>query len=133
MGATRFNLQASGAQATTGQGGAKAVAGVKEIEVSLDVTVVSGGTPVLTVYLQSSRDGGLTFFDILHEGAIILSAVSAAGVKIAAGERNIITDGAVVLKASARYNNFGDIIRLAWVIGGTTPSFTFQADAIGKP
>lgn len=133
MAATRFNLQASGAQTATGQGGGKAVAGIKEMEVTLEVTAVSGTSPVLTVYLQSSRDGGLTFFDLLHVGSVTLAAGSTEGNVEAEGSRNIVSTISVTLKALAKYVNFGDLVRLAWVIGGTTPSFTFQADATGKP
>lgn len=146
MGATRFELQAAGPQVATGQGGQVTVAGIKEMEVFVNVTAQSGTTPVLTVFLQSSSDGGTTWYDLPHDGVLETEATAAEGdhrsEAIATdagtnkgGARNVIHSlaGASVPQAAfARYKNLGDLVRAAWVISGTTPSFTFSVKAIGK-
>lgn len=132
-GATRFSLIASAAQTTTAQGGAIYVGGIREMVVLVDVTAVSGTTPQLTLYLQTSRDGGSTWFDLIHDGAVVLSAGAVEGQGSPRGTRNIVGTATATLKASAQYEGaIGDYVRVAWVISGTTPSFTFQVDAVGK-
>jgi len=133
MGSTAFSILASSAQTATAQGGTIAVAGITEMIVTLDISAVSGTTPQLTFYLQTSPDTpcGSRWFDLPHEGAVILSS-GAGGDTTPTGYRNIVTQVSGTLKAVARYRIFGQCIRPAWVISGTTPSFTFQVDAVGK-
>lgn len=131
--ASRFSIISSTAQTSTAQGGAVAVGGITEMVVLIDCTAVSGTTPQITVYLQSSRDGGQTWFDLTHEGAVVLSSGASAGAQEATGSRNIVSGLGATFKALARYRVFGDFVRVAWVISGTSsPTFTFQADAVGK-
>ena len=130
--AQTISLKQSAAQTATGQGDAKAVAGIKELVVFFDLTAISGAGADITPYLQSSRDGGATWFDIAHDGSKKLDAAEAEPAGIAAGNRNIQLNITAVEKWSARYTNFGDQVRIAWVITGTTPSVTFQVDAVGK-
>lgn len=127
-----FQLIAPAAQTATGQGGGVAVAGITEMLVVVNVTAVSGTTPTLSVYLQSSSDGGTTWYDLPHGGSLILSSVAQQGAVEPSGNRNIISGATGTLKAAARYVVFGQYVRAAWAIGGTTPSFTFEVDAIGK-
>lgn len=130
--AIRFSVAASAAQTATGQGGGVAVAGITEMIITLDVTAVSGTTPTLTFYMQASRDGGSTWFDLPHQGALVLISADQQGSSSPAGNRNVVSLATTTFKALARYQVFGDYVRPAWVIGGTTPSFTFQVDAVGK-
>lgn len=133
MSATRFELQASGAKTATGQGGGVAAAGIKEMLVFIDITAVSGTNPRLTLYLQASSDGGTTWYDLPHDGSVVHASGAIQGNAQTPGSRNILADESTTLKATARYRGaFGDHVRPAWVISGTTPSFTFSVKAIGK-
>jgi hypothetical protein len=128
--AQTFDLAAKATVSATGQGGSKAVAGVKEllvmVELSDEVT-----TPVLTVYLQSSWDGGATWFDIHHQGSTLTAAAAAEPAAEPALSRNILDARADNEKWSARYTEFGTHIRLAHVFSGAG-SFDLAAKAIGK-
>lgn len=75
-----------------------------ELCIYLMVTAVSGTTPTMTVTYQCSPDG-VTFCD------------NTAGAAITAAGNQLI-------KVPANIGQFG---RLSYVIGGTTPSFTFSA------
>jgi hypothetical protein len=135
--ATRFDIRTSAAQTATGNGGAIPVAGITEMAVLIDCTTSSGTTPVLDLYLQSSSDGGTTWYDLPFELSIATTnpASAAAGV-VQTDNRDILngtTDCATNdVRAIAKYSVFGDQVRAAWVISGTTPSFTFSVKAIGK-
>ncbi len=131
---TPLALLASAAQTATGQGGAIPAAGIRELVVMVDLTAVSGTNPRLSLYLQSTRDGGTTWFDLPHDGAIVLSSGATEGISEPRGKRNILSDASATLKATAQYEGaFGNSIRVAWVISGTgSPTFTFQVDGIGK-
>lgn len=78
-----------------------------ELTVQLDVDAVSGTTPSLTLTVESSIDGG-TNWNVQDT----FPAVTAAGVTV-----RTIT------------NLIGDVVRVAWAISGTTPSFTFGVNA----
>ncbi len=126
-----FTLQASAAQTATSAGGGIAVSGVNEILVFVTCTASSSPTR-LDVYLQSSMDGGGTWYDMPHE-AQMLSASAGNDLTANSLKRNIldnVTSCASTQKAVARYRNFGGLVRIAWVISGT--SFTFAATAVGK-
>lgn len=78
-----------------------------ELTVQLAVTAVSGTTPSLTLTVESSIDGG-TNWNVQDT----FPAVTGPGVTT----RTIA-------------NLVGDVIRVAWAITGTTPSFTFGVHA----
>jgi len=130
-----FELQASSAQTATGNGGGIAVAGVNEILVFFDCTASSGTGETLDVLLQSSSDGGTSWFDLASDQAI---ATDGDGTETAAttNDRDFIDLAADVacsgVRAVARYRNFGSLVRVRWFIAGTTPSYTFSVKAIGK-
>lgn len=100
-------IEASSAKTVTGNGAAvEADQGVK-VAVLLDVTVVTGTTPSMTVSVQWSQDGGTTWADA--DPADTFTAITAASKKVKAFDRK------------------GSHYRLLWAITGTTPSFTFSA------
>lgn len=128
-----FSILALAAQTATAQGGGIAVAGITELTVMVQCTAVAGTNPQITVYLQTSRDGGTTWFDALHEGSETLTAGAGTITTEPPFTRNIINGLGATFSATARYRVFGTYVRLAWVISGTgSPSFTIQADAVGK-
>lgn len=130
--ATRFNMLASAAQTATAQGGVVAVGGISEMVVTIQCTAVSGTSPQITIYLQTSRDGGSTWFDLPHQGSHVLAATASPLTEEPPWQRNIVNGLSSTFSAVARYNVFGDYVRVAWVVSGTSPSFTFQVDAVGK-
>lgn len=96
-------LLASAARTTTGQGSAVAVNGRGQVA-KLDVTAASGTTPNLTVTIESSRDGATGW-----------TTHSTFAAKTGTGSQ--------VIDYKKRPQEF---VRAAWVITGTTPSFTFS-------
>lgn len=79
----------------------------------INVTAASGTTPNLVVKLQDSPDGGTTWYDV--SSATAMTAVSTQAFRI-----NLSATPA------------SDLLRIAWVITGTTPSFTFKVDTYGS-
>jgi hypothetical protein len=115
--ATRSTIQASGAQTVGASSAAISVGTFREFLVLVNVTTVSGTTPSLAFFVDTSSDGGTTWMQIASG-----SAITATGFQL-------IPLGA---GSSATPVLFGDTIRLRWTISGTTPSFTFSAVGIGK-
>lgn len=130
MSSTRLELLASAAQTATAQGGAIAVGNLKELALCIDVTNVSAS--LSSVYLQSSSDGGTTWFDLLCESYVYTTS----GTTVTSGtwRRDTVTafTTGVVLKCFAKYATFGDYVRAAWVIAGSGPSCTFSVKGVGK-
>lgn len=99
---------ASTTETTNGQTANLTVDALGELLVGINITSVTGTTPVLNIYVDSLGVDGVWY-------------------NIWSGSQ-ISSDGSQV----AQLTNFGQTIRLRWVIGGTTPSFTFSASIIGK-
>jgi hypothetical protein len=131
-GATRFELLASGAQTATAQGSAISVSGIREMIVYATCTASSVPTR-LDVYLQSSSDGGTTWYDLYNDMAMTTAAAGNDITSTSTMKRNVldnVTTCASAVKAVGRYTVFGDLVRAAWVISGT--SFTISVKAVGK-
>lgn len=75
------------------------------VAIYVNVTAASGTTPTLDVALEDSPDGGATWFPVATA-----TQITAAGVRVIRTELPMATD-----------------LRLTWAVGGTTPSFTFDA------
>ena len=110
--ASRITLQASGAQTASGNGATIEAGEYTQALVTLNCTAVSGTTPTCTVLLQTSDDGGTTWYNLPNGAFTQLTAI-----------------GTQVLQINVP---FGDTIRANWTIGGTTPSFTFAVKAVLK-
>jgi hypothetical protein len=131
MSKTRFDILASAAQTATAQGGGISVSGIKAMALCVDVTSVSGS---VTVYAQSSSDGGTTWFDLLAESVIHLTS-GVAGGTTGTWLRNVTPANlgtGNISKCLATYRAFGDYIRAAWVISGSGASSTFSVKGIGE-
>jgi hypothetical protein len=101
----------SAARTTSGNSGTASVqvpANVDTVSVLANVTAASGTTPSLVLSVQWSNDGTTW---ATADPPDTFTAITAAG---------------VVVKA---FPVRAAVIRLAWTITGTTPSFTFSADA----
>lgn len=141
MSKVRFDIQTSAAQTATGNGGGTSVSGIKALAVFADVSNASG---TLTLFLQSSSDGGNTWFDLMHDGVLALAATAAEGTHShpaissgsgtnTGGARNIASSITATGKFYAKYAGaIGDLVRPAWVISGGSPTFTFSVKAIGE-
>ena len=131
MSSTRLELAASAAQTATGQGGAIAVGNLRELALCVEVTVVSAS--LTCVYLQSSGDGGTTWYDLLAEAYSNLTSSGTAGTS-GTWTRNVVANlsTGAIMKAYGIYKAFGDYVRAAWVIAGSGPSCTFSVKGIGK-
>lgn len=106
----RQTIQASAAQTTSGNSSSNTTGGnYKTAVVTLNCTAFSGTTPTLNVKIQVSDDGGTTWYDLPNATFTQLTGTGSQAIQI---------------------NTFGDTIRAAWTIGGTTPSFTFAVKAV---
>ena len=130
---TRFEIQASGAQTASSNSGGISVAGIREMVVYFDCTASSGTGETLDLFLQSSSDGGTTWFDLPFELAIQTDGdgTETAGLINGRDFVNMAADEACE-DGIAVYKVFGDQVRARWFIAGTTPSFTFSVKAVGK-
>ena len=103
--------------------------------VGVDVTAVSGSFSAgegLSCWLQSSDDGGTTWYDIAVDWRL-LTATGPADNAATATTRNISDDCQAVEQWCALFRHLPtDRIRLKFDISGTTPDFTFSVSAIGK-
>lgn len=112
-------IEASSAKTATGNGATQTNFNAAGIMLWGNVTAVSGTTPTLTVRVQWSPDGGTNWVDLDTTNAQTAS---------------ITGTGTFVLRiypgmATAANASLNSVLprtwRLAWTIGGTTPSFTF--------
>lgn len=97
----------SAARTASGTSGAVAIDPGANVHVVLNTTAASGTTPTLDVSLEWSLDGGTTW----AAPGDAFAQVTAAGVAMKS----------IPAKAP--------LARVRWVIGGTSPSFTFDVRA----
>lgn len=93
--------------------------------VTLVATAASGTTPTLSGKLQWSPDAGTTWLDLDTANAVTTNLTAAGNATF------VVYPGIVVAAAAASNKPLPHVLRLAFTIGGTTPSFTFNAYASG--
>jgi hypothetical protein len=116
-------IEASSAKTATGSGTTQANFNAVGAFVWVNVTAVTGTTPTLTVRIQWSPDGGTTWLDLDTTNAqtASITGTGAAVLRVYPG---------MATAANASLNSpLPRTWRIAWTIGGTTPSFTFSAQA----
>lgn len=99
----------------------------------LNVTGVTGTSPTLDLVVQTSNDGGTTLLDCVRFAQITATTTNAhyatapvAGIQAVHG-----AVGAGTISASAvGVPILGRAYKAVWTIGGTSPAFTFELDAI---
>lgn len=129
--ANRLTLLTSAAQTATANGQGFSVPSLKELTVGVVCTAISG-TPTVTVYLQTSHDGGTTWSDMVADTVIQHQVTpSATSGTVTTNARNIGAFTTATAQATATYTKFGDMIRVAWHLSGST-SLTFSVKAVGK-
>lgn len=85
----------------------------------VNVTAVSGTTPTMTVRLQESWDGtNWRDIDTTNLQTASITAAVLAKLELGRGLANVAN--------ASRNGNAPRLLRAAWTIGGTTPSFTFS-------
>ncbi len=107
--------QPSTAQTASGNSANLSVQQLSELAVDVNVTAVAGTSPTLNLYIDRLGADGVWYN--IWSGTQI-TAISVQSTSIGAG---CITN-----------QSFGSTIRFRWVLGGTTPSFTFSASIVGK-
>lgn len=112
--ATLYALHPTAARTATGQGSA---VDIRDVEGDLAIVLDSGagsGDMTLDAKLQDSADGSTGWADV--------SGAAFTQVTTAASQQKIVVD----TNAVKRY------VRAAYTIAGTTPSFTFSVNALGR-
>lgn len=104
---SRDTVVASAARTVTGNSGALPNYGAASaLRAQLNVTAGSGTSPTLNVLIEDSVDDGVTW-----------NTVGTFAQRVGVGRE--------VVNVTVP---FGDVLRVSWTIGGTTPSFTFAVD-----
>lgn len=104
-------IHASAAETATVSSSAFSATAATGIVVEVNVSARSGTTPTLDVNIQDSLDGGTTWNTV---GSLTQLTAVAVGVK----------------RLNLRDTPTGPLLRLNYVIGGTTPSFTFVSRVV---
>lgn len=118
--------------ASGGPGSGVPVPTLSQLMIGINCTAVTGTTPVLTMWLVGSADGGTTFFDIPTD-RIMNSSTAAANPSTFLDRRNIMDGVASPIKMIAIFQTLpADIIGLQYVVSGSSPQFTLGAWAVGK-
>lgn len=89
----------------------------------VDVTAASGTSPTLVVKVQYTIDGS-NWLDLDTTNAQTASLTTTGRVTLK------VYPGLTAAANAASNNALPPVHRLAWTIGGTTPSFTFSTDVI---
>lgn len=119
----------SGAQTATGQSPKRQIKTATMGVVSINTTVVTGTTPVFNAWLEYSPDNGTTWLEVPYDQQLTTTG-TAADTTANTNKRNIngTANRTTTGKDTAKYNHLAaGHYRLAWIITGTTPSFTFAA------
>ena len=118
----RYALLPSATVTASGQSGPFQVGDVFELLVFVNVALVSGTTPTLNVFIDTSFDGDSTWTQVCAS-----TQITAIGQQVFA-----LGAGVAALNGVASGIPFGDTIRVRYALGGTTPSFTVAISAVGK-
>lgn len=120
-GNTAVSAEASSAKTTTGQGAALVNQNARGVQLVVNVSASSGTTPTLVVRAQVQDPVSSNWVDI----------PGAATASITGNGQTLLTvyPGANPVANAVVSQPLGRNWRLAWVIGGTTPSFTFSVGA----
>lgn len=100
--------------------------------IQVHVTAESGIDPTLDVFIQTTYDGGTTWVDLAAftpfvaatgRRVHVLRAPVATAVSTATAD--FVPTDAALTAGSLISLPIGSSVRVKWVVGGTTPSFTF--------
>lgn len=105
----------SAAATSSNNSGDLAVDSFSELALDINITAVSGTTPTIQYIMERKGNDG-NYYQIYASASI--NSNQAISTSLGAG--------------MAQSVSFGTTARLRWIIGGTTPSFTFSVSIIGK-
>jgi hypothetical protein len=135
-GTVRYEIQASGTFTSSSNSGSTSVRDLRELTIFVSCTASSGTGETLDLFLQSSSDGGVTWHDLpadfAQEGSLTATEGTASTNKRDIFELAADDLCSTYVGAVGKYKSFGDLIRVRWIIAGTTPSYTFGVRLIGK-
>jgi hypothetical protein len=118
------SLDASAARTASGVGNANDQGDfAKGAIFQVDVTAASGSSPTLVVKVQYTVDGA-NWIDLDTTNAQTASLTGTGRVQLK------VYPGLTAAANAASNNSLPPVHRLAWTIGGGTPSFTFATDVI---
>lgn len=145
MSSSPFDIYPTGNINANGAGGAIPVGNIEELMLEVTADNFTGTTPLLTVWLQSSADGSLTWRDCPYDLALehaqttghtesqhFSPHLASAGTYGKERARNVFEQKNSTVSAIAKYHVFGSLVRLAWALSGTSPQCRLQAKAVGK-
>jgi hypothetical protein len=118
---TSVTVEASSAKVASGNGTTQTNYNASGIQFFVNVTAVSGTAPTLAVRLQVADPVSGAFADV--PGAVTASII-ATGLTVLT-----VYPGIAAVANQAVNQPVPRVYRLAWTIGGTTPSFTFSVGA----
>ena len=110
--ASLLTLVPSAAQTSSGIGSAVEVGEYIQLLVTLNITAMSGTSPSVEVYLETSDDDGTTWYTLPNGNFTSATSV-----------------GQQVMQITAPFGNY---LRAVYTLGGTTPSVTFAVKAVAK-
>lgn len=104
----------------------------------LDVTAASGTSETLDVYIETSVDGGTTWFEAFHFAQVTTSTMTrrlnvrtdGLGPAEAGTEAQVDVTGSTAVAASTPLT---PDVRVRWDLGGTDPGYTFAVWGIFMP
>lgn len=105
----------SGAITSNGNSSDLNVANYSELLIDANITAVAGTTPTLQLFIDRKAADG-NYYPIWNSPSI--TATGQASDSIGAGLN--------------KAQSFAGTVRVRWVLGGTTPSFTLSISLIGK-
>ena len=94
----------------------------------LNVTAASGSAQTLDVILQKLLPDGATWMDIAAFAQLTSAALRTLDFVSGGSQFNTPVDGSLAA-SSILTTLLGSTLRIKYVIGGTSPSFTFQVSA----
>jgi hypothetical protein len=113
--ASNVYAHASSPVTSNGNSGDLAVDSFSELAVDINITAISGTSPTIQFIVE--RKGNDSNYYAIYTGTS-LNTNQALSISLGAGMGQSVS--------------FGSVARLRWVLGGTSPSFTFSASIIGK-
>lgn len=124
-------ILASASRTASGNSEPFAAGTINMLAVSVDVTVVSGSTPTLTVFLQASLDDKTSWYDFPFDMAMP-GAAGATNITADVNKRNIVDESVALGGRVAIYKHLPPAhLRLKYMIAGGSPDFTFSAHIAG--
>ena len=114
MGANLY-VQASEAVTASGQTAALEVGPLTTLAVDVNVSAASGTTPTLDLYVDRLGADGI-WYQIWHGTQVTGAGQTSTSIGPSCATNNVVTS----------------TVRFRWVVGGTTPSFTFSCSIVAR-